>query len=120
MSRISSDLDGVTFNGGEKSLSSIVSVTFSGIDASALLSLADVRGLSVSAGSACSAGSLERSHVLKAIGLSDEAAGSTLRISFGKYTTEKEIDEAAGILVNCVKEQRSVRLIKIVDNSAVV
>jgi cysteine desulfurase len=52
----------------------------------------DLAGISVSAGSACSSGSMKLSHVHQAMGLAPEIAGSTIRVSFGPYTSEADID----------------------------
>ena len=57
-----------------------------------LLVALDMRGICVSGGSACMSGSLENSHVLKAMGMDDEKLKSSFRISIGKDTTIEEID----------------------------
>jgi cysteine desulfurase len=64
-----------------------------GLDVARLMS--DVRDVMFSAGSACASGSGRPSHVLKAIGLSDKQAKSSIRLGFGRYTTLEEIEEAA-------------------------
>ena len=69
-------------------------------------------GICASSGSACSSASLEPSHVLTAIGLSDELARSSLRISLGKENTEEEIDYLLSILPNLVKKLRSMNTIE--------
>ena len=70
-----------------------LSVSFPGAEGSSLLaSLPDV---ACSAGSACSTGSTSPSHVLSAIGVSDDVAASTLRLGLGRFTTESEVDSAA-------------------------
>jgi cysteine desulfurase len=68
-----------------------------GIDAARLIS--DVRTVAFSLGSACASGSGRPSHVLKALGLTDIEARSSLRMGFGRYTTHEELDEAA-MLIN--------------------
>lgn len=65
-----------------------------GLDVARLMS--DCRNVMFSAGSACASGSGRPSHVLKAIGLSDAAAKSSIRLGFGRYTTIEEIEQAAG------------------------
>ena len=80
-----------------------ISLTFKGINAEALITLLDMQGVCVSAGSACSSGEKTPSRVLKAIGLSDEEAFSTVRISIGADTTTEECDEFVRILGECLK-----------------
>lgn len=63
-----------------------------GLDIARLMS--DVRDVSFSAGSACASGSGRPSHVLRAIGLGDRSAKSSIRLGFGRYTTEREIEDA--------------------------
>jgi len=63
-----------------------------GLDAARLI--ADLRDIAFSLGSACASGSGRPSHVLRAIGLSDREARSSVRIGFGRYTTEDELVEA--------------------------
>ena len=79
-------------------LPNILSLTFNGINAESLITLLDIDGVCISAGSACSSGIKEPSRILKAIGLSDEAANSTVRISIGHDTTSEECDEFARLL----------------------
>lgn len=72
------------------------SITFSGVRAANLL--AELRGLALSAGSACSSGTGKPSRVLKAIGLSDAEALSTIRFSLGRFTTEDDVDAAISMV----------------------
>ena len=67
-----------------------------------LLVALDLRGICVSGGSACMSGSLESSHVLKAMGLTDEELKGSFRISIGKDTTIEEIDYFVKNLVETV------------------
>ena len=67
-------------------------ISFEGVDAEGLLLNLDLKKICASSGSACSAGSLEPSRVLLAIGLEKEIAKSSLRVTIGKYNTKKEVD----------------------------
>ena len=82
------------------------SVRFGGIDGEALLLRLDLAGIAGSAGSACTAGSQEISHVLKAVGLNDEEAKSSLRLTVGPENTEQEIDEAVAAVKDIVADLR--------------
>lgn len=62
------------------------------IDSDALIMKLDIMGLAVSSGSACTSGAVHPSHVLKAIGYTDDDAKSSLRISFGRYNKEEDVD----------------------------
>ncbi len=73
------------------------------IDGEMLLAGMDVAGVCVSAGSACTSGALEPSHVLLAMGLPPATAGATVRFSFGTETTGDEIDKAADVLREVVR-----------------
>ena len=91
----------------EERLPNNCSIRFSGIDGEALLLRLDLAGIAASAGSACTAGSQEISHVLKAIGLSDEEAKSSLRLTTGEDNTEEEIDETVKTVKAIVEDLRS-------------
>lgn len=84
-------------------LPNVLSLTFNGIDAEALITLLDMNGVQVSAGAACCSGEKTHSRVLKAIGLSDEDAFSTIRISIGEDTTIEECEKFVGILGECLR-----------------
>ncbi len=85
-------IDGAGFNGSrEHCLPGTVNYSFQGVNGEALLSLLSNEGICCSSGSACSAGSLEPSHVLLALGLSHETAQSALRFSLCEYNTMDEI-----------------------------
>ena len=81
-------------------------VRFGRIDGEALLLRLDLAGIAGSAGSACTAGSQEISHVLKAVGLNDEEAKSSLRLTVGPENTEQEIDEAVAAVKDIVADLR--------------
>lgn len=85
-------IDGAGFNGSrEYCLPGTVNYSFRGVNGEALLSLLSNEGICCSSGSACSAGSLEPSHVLLALGLSHEMAQSALRFSLCEYNTMDEV-----------------------------
>lgn len=85
-------IDGASFNcSREHCLPGTVNYSFQGVNGEALLSLLSNEGICCSSGSACSAGSLEPSHVLLALGLSKETAQSALRFSLCEYNTMDEV-----------------------------
>lgn len=85
-------IDGASFNGNrEHCLPGTINYSFQGVNGEALLSLLSNEGICCSSGSACSAGSLEPSHVLLALGLSHETAQSALRFSLCEYNTMDEV-----------------------------
>ncbi|MGB0782704.1 MAG: IscS subfamily cysteine desulfurase [Marinomonas sp.] len=100
------ELSGVHLNGDADSrVAGVLNVGFSDVDGEVLLmSLSDV---AVSSGSACTSASLEPSYVLRTIGLADDLAHSSLRLSVGRFTTEEEVDFAAGTIKNAVTRLRS-------------
>lgn len=75
-----------------------------GVDSAKLIS--NLRGLAFSAGSACASGSGRPSHVLKAIGLSDQQARSSIRLGFGRYTSEADVDVAMTMILDAAARQR--------------
>jgi cysteine desulfurase len=81
-----------------------LNVRRAGLDAGRLIS--ELRELAFSAGSACASGSGRPSHVLKAIGLSDGEARSSIRLGLGRYTTEEEIGAAAAMIREAAERQR--------------
>lgn len=82
---------------------------FPGVSSEALLFRLDEEGIAASAGSACSAGAMEPSHVLLSIGRSREEAFSSLRLTLSFRNTEEEIDHAADVLVRLTEEIRRVK-----------
>lgn len=89
-------------NGGSLCLGKTLSITFKNIDAETLVLMLDTRGVCISAGSACTSHESEPSHVLKAIGLSDDEARNTVRVSFSEYNTVTEVGRAARLMAHCV------------------
>lgn len=79
-------------------LPNTLSVTFPGVENAGLMGMLDYRGIAVSAGSACSTGEDTPSHVLKAMGLSDQAARETIRISLGHDTSVRDIQYVTRVI----------------------
>lgn len=97
----------VTVNGDpERRLPNISNLNFDYVEGEGLQISLDLKGVAVSTGSACSSGSLEPSHVLVAIGLSQETGHGTLRFSLGKDNTRDEIDYVLEILPGMVEKLR--------------
>lgn len=88
-------------------LPNIISVTFIGVDGESLMTKLDLKGIAVSIGSACTSNSLEVSHVISAIGLSNDDAKATLRFSLGKNNSYEELDMAVSIIAQSVNELRA-------------
>jgi len=87
------NIEGININGHpEKRLPNNLSLTIDRVNAETMLTYLAVNGIIVSAGSACSAKEKSASHVLKTIGLPDELAHNTIRISLGKFNLVKEIE----------------------------
>lgn len=98
---------GLTYivNGDEENFSPhILNVSFPGVNRDTLLIRLDMEGIAASAGSACTAGSLEPSHVLQAMGVSPERLSSAIRFSFGYGNTLQEIRAAGEKIIRIVKE----------------
>lgn len=87
------DLEAVTVNGDlEQRVPQNLNISFAFVEGESLLM--SLKDLAVSSGSACTSASLEPSYVLRALGMDDELAHSSVRFSFGRFTTEEEIDYA--------------------------
>jgi cysteine desulfurase len=99
-------VEGVQVNGHPaERLEGNLSISFEGVPGEALL--ANLRKLAVSSGSACTSATLEPSHVLRAIGLSDTLAHSTLRFGIGRFNTAEELRSAAEQVVALVRHLRA-------------
>ncbi len=101
------DIPGLRVNHPAEGSPKVASVTLPGADGEALLMNLDLLGVAASAGSACSAGTMQPSHVLSAIGLSAADARASLRFSFGRATTTDEIDQAADALRQAAEWSRA-------------
>jgi cysteine desulfurase len=98
--------EGVGLHGdAERRIPGNLNLGFAGVTAEALMRAAP--RLAVSTGSACSSTALEPSYVLSALGLTAEAAATAIRIGFGRFTTEAEVDTAAALLNAAVERLRT-------------
>lgn len=101
-------IPGSCLNGSiENRVPSNINIRFSGVSGAKLVTLCSLYGVYISSGSACNEGISEPSHVLKAIGLTDEEALSSVRITIGHENTEEDIDEAAKIITYLVERIRN-------------
>lgn len=91
----------------ENTLPNTLNVRFSDVDGETLLINLDLEGIAVSAGSACTAGSLEPSHVVLAMGVPADSARGSVRFSLGRYTTAEEIELVAQRLPTVLARTRS-------------
>ena len=83
-------------------------IGFARLEAEAILLLLSEQGICASAGAACSSGSLEPSHVLKAMRLDPKIAHGAIRFSLSRYTTEAELDRTMAVLPGIIQKLRSV------------
>ena len=100
-----SDMEEVVVNGDfEQRIGSNLNISFNYVEGESLLMA--ISNIAVSSGSACTSASLEPSYVLRALGLSDELAHSSIRFSVGRYTTEKDVDDAIILVREKVQKLR--------------
>ncbi len=105
--QVQNKIENVRLNGIENArLPGNANFSFEGIDGQSLLLNLDLKGICVSSGSACSSGSNMPSHVLKAIGLNDELAMGTLRVTFGEENAKEDVDYLVQNLVESVERLR--------------
>ena len=108
LENIMKHIDGVHLNGHRESrLPNNINISIEHVEGEALLMNLDLEGIAASSGSACSSGSTEASHVLKALGLSAELTRGSLRLSLGKYNTPEEVNRTAEVLDRVVAHLRS-------------
>ena len=100
-----SDMEEVYLNGSEQQhVPGIINISFAFVEGESLIMA--LRDLAVSSGSACTSASLEPSYVLRALGLNDEMAHSSIRFSIGRFTTEEDIDKAIAKIRHAVEKLR--------------
>jgi cysteine desulfurase len=106
-SRLEKDVEGLVINGDKKKrLCNNVNISIPGVEGETLLLYLDEAGFAVSTGSACSASDLKPSHVLLAIGRSDELAHASLRITLGRYTSTETVDNLLNVIPGLVEKIR--------------
>ncbi|SJL85161.1 IscS subfamily cysteine desulfurase [Vibrio palustris] len=99
------DMEAVTVNGDlDQRLPNNLNISFAFVEGESLLM--SLKDIAVSSGSACTSASLEPSYVLRALGLDDELAHSSIRFSFGRNTTEEEVDHAVKQIREAVTKLR--------------
>ncbi len=102
---IMQNLDGVSINGSlDRRLPNNLNLSFAGVEGEALLM--GIHDVAVSSGSACTSAQLAASHVLRAIGVDDDLAHSSIRFGLGRFNTEEEVDYAAARVVETVRKLR--------------
>ncbi len=101
-------IDGVTFRGSlTNRLANTVAFTVEGADSISLLAGLDLEGICASSGSACSAGSIEPSHVMQAMGVDKDSANALVRFSLGRETTLEEVQSVQRVLNFVIKRAQS-------------
>jgi len=103
--KLETELEEVSVNGSmERRLPHNLNMSFAYVEAESLMM--GMSGVAVSSGSACTSATLEPSYVLKAMGVADDAAHSSIRFSLGRFNTEEEVDDAAACAIEAVKNLR--------------
>lgn len=102
-------IEGAHVNGRtDQRLPNTTNIGFARLEAEAILLLLSEQGVCASAGAACSSGSLEPSHVLRAMRIDERIAHGTVRFSFSRFTTDAEIDRALNVLPPVIERLRAV------------
>ena len=103
--KLEAELEEVSLNGGmQHRLPHNLNMSFAYVEAESLMM--GMNGVAVSSGSACTSAVMEPSYVLKAMGVADDAANSSIRFGLGRFNTEEEVDYAAQSLIEAVRKLR--------------
>ena len=106
LSGIRKECDDIYLNGSEtKRVPGNLNLSFAYVEGESLMM--GIKNLAVSSGSACTSASLEPSYVLKALGVEEELAHTSLRIGLGRFTTENDVKNAVKQIVNEVQRLRA-------------
>jgi cysteine desulfurase len=98
---------GTAVNGAlEARVPNTTNISFERVEAESLLIALDLEGIAVSTGSACSSGTLEPSHVLRAMGFPAHRTQNSLRFSLGMFSTDADVDRVVAILPGLVEKLR--------------
>ena len=101
------DIEEIYVNGDSKNkFPGILNISFNFVEGESLIMA--LKSIAVSSGSACTSASLEPSYVLRALGRKDELAHSSIRFSFGRYTTEQDVKETALLVKSSVERLREI------------
>ncbi|MEX1117321.1 MAG: aminotransferase class V-fold PLP-dependent enzyme [Terrimicrobiaceae bacterium] len=104
------NIPGVEVNGDRHNrLPNTSNLAFEGLESEGALILLGEKGVCCSAGSACTSGSVHPSHVLRAMGFSNDRARASLRFSFGRLNTEEDLQDACEIIPGVIKKLRSLK-----------
>jgi cysteine desulfurase len=106
--KLEAELEDVSINGSmEHRLPHNLNMSFASVEAESLMM--GMSGVAVSSGSACTSATMEPSYVLKAMGVADDAAHSSIRFGLGRFNTAEEVDYAAASVIEAVKKLRELR-----------
>jgi cysteine desulfurase len=106
--RILETVSGTAVNGArERRVPNTTNISFDRVEAESLLIALDLEGVAVSTGSACSSGTLEPSHVLRAMGLPTHRTQNSLRFSLGLFSTDADVDRVVAVLPGLIDKLRS-------------
>ncbi len=103
--KLEAELEEVSINGSmEHRLPHNLNMSFAYVEAESLMMA--MSGVAVSSGSACTSATMEPSYVLRAMGVADDAARTSIRFGLGRFNTEEEVDYAAASAIEAVKSLR--------------
>jgi cysteine desulfurase len=92
----------------ENRLPGTTNISFKGVEGEAMLMHLDQAGVCASSGSACTSGSLEPSHVLRAMGVPFNYAHGSIRFSLGRFNTDEDVDEILRVMPKIIEQLRAI------------